>query len=164
MLLVYSLYWDSMAILTAAGAILGLCYLHAIVCTCRWLQLVTARQRLDRFDINHLNLEEFTFFLYWAPVLVFVPMPPLWNLITGDLCWKTHSAENLIFLMINNFVLGSITIGKIYRYIHIRFFNLCTTIVVPSRIVRMMAEMHLRVLNDLSEDVYTVPPENEEFM
>lgn len=162
-LLTYSLYWDSAAISIAGGIIQGLCYLYAIYCTRRWIQLVRERQRSDRFDVNQLDLEEFTFLLYWAPLLVFVPMPLLWNLFTGDFWWKTHSAENLIFLMISNFVLGSITIGTIffntYAYGIILIY---ATIVVPGRIVRMMAEMHLRVLNDLSESVYSVPPENGE--
>ena len=116
-LIVYSLYYDWTVVPFIAGSLQILCFIVAVAATFRWIYLVTKTQRVGRFDVSLLTLEEFTFFLHWIPSLLYAPLPTLWGFITGDVLWKTHTVENLIFIMSCHVLSGAVIIGLLYKYI-----------------------------------------------
>lgn len=110
-LVVYSFYFDTQAVSVLSAVLPYICYFMCLGISIRWFQLVKARQNVGRFVFKLLNLEEFTFLLFWIAALSYAPLSALWNVITGDLNWKTHTAENLIFLMCTQVIFGAVLIG-----------------------------------------------------
>ena len=98
-LIVYSLYYDWTTAIMVAASIQMTCFVVVVAATFRWVYLVKKKHRVVKFSVNILTLEEFTFFLYWFHTLIYEPLPTLWSLITGDIYWKSHTAEYLIFIM-----------------------------------------------------------------
>lgn len=114
-LLVYSLYYDWTTTNLIAASIQMSCFVAAVAATFRWVHLVKKKHRVAKFSVNILTLEEFTFFLYWIPTLVYAPLPTLWSIITGDIHWKSHTVEYLIFIMVCHVFSGCVIIGNVVR-------------------------------------------------
>ena len=108
---VYSFFYDLQALSIFVAVLQPLCYAVALSMSFRWVWLVKARQNVGRFNLKLLSLEEFTFLLFWATAMIYTPLPTLYNLITGDLYWKTRTEGNLIFLMCIHALFGALLIG-----------------------------------------------------
>ena len=110
-LIVYSMYYDWTVAPFIIASLHILCFFVAFFATFRWVYLVKKNHRVGKFDVNLLTLEEFTFFLYWLPSLMYAPLPTLWGIITGDVLWKSHTVECLIFIMSCHVFSGAVIIG-----------------------------------------------------
>ena len=110
----YSVYYDWTAVSPYIAVVQALCFIAIVVSTIRWLHLVTRRQNAGRFHFNLLTLEEFTFFVYWFPSLLYTPTATVWKIATSDLAWKNHTPENLIFQMCCHCFLGAVIIGNVF--------------------------------------------------
>lgn len=107
----YSVYYDWTTVSVYIAVAQTLCFITISAATVRWLYLVTLRQSASRFHFNLLTLEEFTFFAYWFPALLYTPTAVFWKIATADLMWKNHTPENLMFQMCCHCFMGSLIIG-----------------------------------------------------
>eukprot|EP01036_Dinobryon_divergens_P022753 gene22753-31042_t len=103
----YSVYYDWTTVSVYIAVAQTLCFITISAATVRWLYLVTLRQSASRFHFNLLTLEEFTFFAYWFPALLYTPTAVFWKIATADLMWKNHTPENLMFQMCCHCFMGS---------------------------------------------------------
>ena len=79
----------------------------------RWIYLVRSRQNFAKFRVDRLNTEEFSFFMYSVPSVMFSPLPMVSRVIMGDEWSKAHIIEMFIFDMSVRYVMFAFILRKI---------------------------------------------------
>ena len=106
----YSVYYDLVIIPVIINVLQGIFYVIALLAVGRWINLV--RKNVGRFHFDNLTVEEYTFFQYLLPALLYAPSVSVWNWATGDLHWQTRSVETLIYYICANCLVAAVIIGE----------------------------------------------------
>ena len=108
---VYSVYYNTSIVPLLTSSVQSALYLLLIAALSRWVQLVR-RQNGGRFQLNLLNVEEYTLFQYSAPTLIYPLAIVTWNIVLGNQSWQSKTATTLIYYIIVNCLVAAVIIGE----------------------------------------------------
>ena len=143
---VYSVYYNTSIVPLLVSSVQSVLYILLVASLARWVQLVR-RQNGGRFQMNLLNVEEYTLFQYTAPTLLYPLAIVTWNIIFGNQSWQKKSATTLIYYISVNCVVAAVIIGKgkFSNYFKCLYSHSMNS-VVPGRTARMIAELNRSLL------------------
>ena len=148
---VYSVYYNTSIVPFLFSFLQCALYLLLIAALSRWVQLIR-RQNGGRFQLNLLNVEEYTFIQYVIPTAILYPVAIfVWNFIANVQFWQTQSAATLIFYISVNCLFAAVIIGKVFVTIQHELIHYHAApalyVVVPGRTARMIAQLNMSLLN-----------------
>lgn len=112
----YAVYYNT-AVVTLLFSILqcGI-YVLLLAALARWVELIR-RKYGGKFQTKLFNVEEYTFFQYIIPTIIYPTALLIWNFVAQIRFWQTMSATTLIFYVTVNCLFAAVIIGKktVYR-------------------------------------------------
>lgn len=109
---VYSVYYDkSFVPAQVVGFLLCVLFLSLISAVVRWVQLVR-RQNGGHFQMNALNVEEYTFLPYMTAFFLYPTAILIWNFAKDGFAWQTLSAATFIYYVALSSLFAVVIIGK----------------------------------------------------
>lgn len=109
---VYSVYYGTSIIpVEVVGFLLCILFLSLISAVVRWVVLVR-RQYGGNFQMNILNVEEYTFVQYMMATLLYPTAILIWNLTCGGFAWQNMSAATFIYYVALSSLFAVVIIGK----------------------------------------------------
>lgn len=112
-LTVYSLCFNCQLLTYPATALQIFSYFTVLAFTYHWFSQLSVRHG-GKLNFNQLSTDEFSFLAFWIPLMVYAPSITLWNLVTGDLSWASHSEDELLFSMVMHLFFSIALIGKLF--------------------------------------------------
>jgi len=120
----------------------------AIVVFVFWMLKIASLQNVAIVRVDVMTIEEFTCLVYYLATILYAVSAPIWNLCSSDWRWQSRHESSLIFYMAVHFLYTVIITGmwtSLCVYL-IKLSNI-TSIVIPGRIVRMLAVNNMKSLN-----------------
>ena len=109
---VYSVYYNTPLVPLLFSFLQSALYLLLLAAMARWVQLIR-RQYGGRFQLNLLNVEEYTFIQYVIPTGILYPVAVfIWNYVARINFWQTLSDTTLIFYVSISCFFAAVIIGE----------------------------------------------------
>ena len=142
-LTIYSLFYGALFLATISNVIQLISYIAAVAVTINMALII--RNNAHRSDSS---LDEFAFFSYMIPILIYAPSTAIWNYSTSDTNYSNYSERSFFVTLVFHYLCGVILIG-------ISFNSLITFIDTPNinvlgasgRMLRLLAVSNINLLN-----------------
>ena len=102
----YSLYFGVPSLQTISLTIQPIAFVAAVTNICQYIYL-----NWKSGEQINAKAEEFAYFYYMIPTLIYVLCLVTWNLSNGDSSWQNNSEATIAFTICSQFFYGIIIIG-----------------------------------------------------
>ena len=147
-LTMYSLFYGASFLATISNVIQLISYIAAVAVTINMALIV--RGNAHRVETSTSSLEEFAFFSYMIPILIYAPSVSLWNYSTNNTNYANYSELSFLVTLVIHYLCGVILIGSCFLS-HLKFFlweiSNIYAIGASGRMLRLLAVSNINLLN-----------------
>ena len=118
----YSLYFGISYFTTISIVIQFVAYATAIAVTINMALIM--RMDSHRVDTSSSVMEEFAFFSYMIPTLIYAPLGAIWNYSTNNTNSATYSELSFMVTLVLHYVYGVSIIGASKNHSHVLYCNI----------------------------------------
>ena len=140
----YSLFYGISFLAMISTAIQLISYLTAVAVTINMASIV--RQNIDLVDSFTSSVEEFAFFSYMIPTLIYAPCISIWNYSTNNTNLTNYSELSFLITLVIHYFCGVILIGIEIIAPSKSHSNFCV-LVVSGRMLRLLAVSNINLLH-----------------